>query len=457
MNDRKRNDMFPRNYNSYYNIMPDGTVKQINPFAGTEVWAVPGRGNKPITNDIPAVSKPLQRSEREDYCSFCATRYYETPPEKARLVKVNDHYETVYHLEPDKYFDTTAEFRRTGNLFEIVTIDYWKKNYGYRLNPQLMRWRDMYFENPKGAEHINNIIQYKLEQAGKTPEEIRRKSAFDKLNMMDAFFGGCHELVIARTHYAHDAHYETQLRSSGDLTPEEHFQYFKFTIAAMKDMLEQNRYIRYVSIFQNWLRPAGASFDHLHKQICALDEWGASITEQLNMLRHDANVFNELGANLAAQFNLVFAENEHAIAYVGIGHRYPTIEIYSKSYHSRPYEQSDEEIRGFSNIVHACHAAMGSQLSCNEEWYYTPIDAVYKMPWHVLLKWRVNVPAGFEGGTSIYINPITPVELRDKLVPRLYQLRDMGKIEPIVLAEECKLQPNPLKYYLNFDFLTPQS
>jgi galactose-1-phosphate uridylyltransferase len=350
-----------------------------------------------------------------------------------------------------------AEFRRTGNLFEIVTIDYWKKNYGYRLNPQLMRWRDSYFENPKGAEHINNIIRYKLEQSGKTTEEIRKKSAFEKVNMMDAFFGGCHELVIARTHYSHDAQYETQLRASGDLTPEEHFQYFKFTIAAMKDMLEQNRYIRYISIFQNWLRPAGASFDHLHKQICALDEWGAAITEQLNMLRHDANVFNELGANLAAQFNLVFAENDHAIAYVGIGHRYPTIEIYSKSYHSRPYEQSDEEIRGFSNIVHACHAAMGSQLSCNEEWYYTPIDAVYKMPWHVLLKWRVNVPAGFEGGTSIYINPVTPVELRDKLVPRLYQLRDRGKIEPVVLAEECKLHPNPLKYYLNFDFLTPQS
>jgi galactose-1-phosphate uridylyltransferase len=449
--------MFPRNYNTYYNIMPDGTVKQINPFAGTEVWAVPGRGSKPVTNDVPAASHPIIRSDKEDYCSFCASRYFETPPEKARLVKVNDRYETIYHLDPDKYFDTTAEFRRTGNLFEIVTIDYWKKNYGYRLNQQLAHWRDTYFENPKGAEHINNIIQYKLEQAGKSPEQIKKKTAFEKVNMMDAFFGGCHELVIARSHYPRDAQYDTQLRSSGDLTPEEHFQYFKFTIAAMKDMLEYNRYIRYISIFQNWLRPAGASFDHLHKQICGLDEWGAAITEQLNMLRHDANVFNELGANMAAQFNLVFAENDHAVAYVGIGHRYPTIEIYSKSYHSRPYEQSDEEIRGLSDIVHACHAAMGSHLSCNEEWYYTPIDAVYKMPWHVMLKWRVNVPAGFEGGTSIYINPVTPVELRDKLVPRLYELRDMGKIERIVLAEECKLQPNPLKYYLNFDFLSPQS
>ncbi|MEW6060301.1 MAG: DUF4921 family protein [Bacteroidota bacterium] len=440
--------MFPRNHTSYYNIMPDGTVKQINPFTGTEVWAVPGRSSKPITNEVPATAKLLVRSNKEDYCSFCSTRYFETPPEKARLVKIDGQYKTLYHLEPDKYFDTAAEFRRTGNLFEIVTIDYWKKNYGYKLNRRLTEWRDAYFANPKGAEHINNIIHYKLQQAGKTEEQIRRKSAFEKVNMMDAFFGGCHELVIARWHYAHDAQYDAQIRSSGDLTVEEHYYYFKFVIEAMKDMLEYNRYIRYISIFQNWLRSAGASFDHLHKQVCALDEWGASIERQIEMVRQDANVFNELGANFAAQFNFVFAENDYAIAYVGIGHRYPTIEIYSKSNAARPYEHTDEEVRGFSDIVHACHAALGSQSSCNEEWYYTPIDSVYKMPWHVMLKWRMNVPAGFEGGTSIYINPLTPIDLRDKIVPRLYQLRSEGKIAPFSIAEECKLTPNPLKYYL---------
>jgi galactose-1-phosphate uridylyltransferase len=101
-----------------------------------------------------------------------------------------------------------------------------------------------------------------------------------------------------------------------------------------------------------------------------------------------------------------------------------------------------------SNLVHAVHAAMGSQISCNEEWYYTPIDAIYKMPWHVLIKWRVTVTAGFEGGTSIFINPMTPIELRDKMVPRLYKLRDEGKIGWIRIAEECRVDPNPLKYYL---------
>lgn len=428
--------------------MPDGTVKQINPFTGTEVWAVSGRGNKPLANNHEVPTSPIQKKENEDYCSFCKSRYFDVPPEKARLVNNNGHYETLYHVMPNHYGDTTAEFRRTGNLFEIVTIDYWKKNYDYKLNTDLINWRDSYINRPEGSQHIDDIIHYKLVQSGRTTEEIHKKEAFDKLRMLDAFFGGCHELIIAKSHYIDTAENDSQLRSSGELTLDEHYHYLRFTIDSMHDMLGYNRYIRYISVFQNWLRPAGASFDHLHKQICGLDEWGSSISEQIQMVRQEPNVFNELGVNLAAQYNLVFGENDTAVAFIGIGHRFPTIEIYSKSFFSRPHEHSDEEIRGMSNLVHACHAALGSKLSCNEEWYYTPIDAVYKMPWHILLKLRMNVPAGFEGGTGIFINPMTPVNLRDSIVPKLFQMRAAGTIASMSIAEECAVRPNPLQYYM---------
>jgi galactose-1-phosphate uridylyltransferase len=145
--------------------------------------------------------------------------------------------------------------------------------------------------------------------------------------------------------------------------------------------------------------------------------------------------------------NFIIAENDYAIAWAGIGHRYPTIEIFSKSKNSRPTLNNGEEIRGMSDLVHAMHAASGSEISCNEEWYYSPIDSVYKMPWHILIKWRLNIPAGFEGGTKIYINPVSPIALRDRLVPKLYKLRDEKKISNIRIAEECKIVPNPLKYY----------
>jgi galactose-1-phosphate uridylyltransferase len=433
----------------YYTIMPDGTVKQVNPFTGTEVWAVSGRKSKPITNDKPGDAQKVVPHSPENYCSFCQSRYFETAPEKARLVLHPDgRWEHITAQSPDKYFDMPAEFRRVGNMFEIVTLDYWRKNYAYKLTAAQARWKEEYLANEEGLEHITNIINFKLEREGKTPEQMEKMTMAERFVTADAFFGGCHEMIIARRHYKDDAEYVSDLYSSGEMTLEEHFQYFRFTIDAMKDVTASNKYVRYISVFQNWLRAAGASFDHLHKQLVALDEWGSSIENQTKMIREDPNVYNQFGANFAAHHNLVFAENDYAIAYAGIGHRYPTIEIYSRSQFGRPFEQTDEEVRGMSNLVHAIHAAMGNQISCNEEWYYTPIDAVYKMPWHVLIKWRVTVPAGFEGGTGIFINPMTPIEVRDKMVPRLYKLRDEGRIDRLRIAEECRVDPNPLKYYL---------
>ena len=432
----------------YYNIMPDGTVKQVNPFTGTEVWAVPGRRTRPMTNESPTLVKPLEIHRPEDYCSFCVPRFFETPPEKSRLVLNNGQWQKIDFLPPDKYGQTTAEFRRVGNMFEIVTLDYWRKNYAYKMIAARQRWKEEYLANPSGLKHITDIIHYKLRQEGRTDEQIEKIAMTEKLAIADAFFGGGHELIIARRHYKDGAQTTSDLYSSGEMTTEDHFRYFRFTVDALHDVVQTNRYVRYVSVFQNWLRPAGASFDHLHKQMVALDEWGASIENQIRMLREDPNVFNQYGANFAAHHNLVFAENDYAIAFAGIGHRSPTIEVYSRSSAGRPYEHSEEEIRGVSNLVHAMHAAMGGQISCNEEWYYTPVDAIHKMPWHVLIKWRINVPAGFEGGTSIYINPMTPIELRDKLVPRLYKLRDENKIDRVRIAEECRVDPNPLKYYL---------
>lgn len=441
-------------YSTFYNIMPDGTVKQINPFTGNEVWSVPGRAQKPSHNGVghgTVEPLPIGEAALDAVCSFCSARYFETPPEKSRWVRTGDSWAELPGLDPEHYSDTAAEFRRVANMFEIVTLDYWKKNYGYTM-PRSERDRmERYLTSPAGRKHLEDIVAYKLSFKEGRPNDGRPRAELSEEDLRlhsEPFFGGCHELIIARDHYGPGATTEHHLVSSGDLTPEAHYYYTRITVDAIRQITRRNRYVRYVSVFQNWLRPAGASFDHLHKQLVGIDEWGASIARQVKMLKEDPNVFNEYGANFAGMYNLIFAENDHAMAFVGIGHRFPTIEIFSKSTNDHPYEHTAEELRGMSDLVHACHAAAGAEISCNEEWYYTPVDAVVKMPWHVLIKWRINVTAGFEGGTSIYINPLTPLELRDRIVPRLYELRDAGRIAPIRIAEECRLEPNPLKYYV---------
>ena len=173
-----------------------------------------------------------------------------------------------------------------------------------------------------------------------------------------------------------------------------------------------------------------------------------SIERELALLRRNPNIYNEMGANLAAYFNLIIAENDHAIAFADIGHRYPTICIFSKSTEIYPYDLKDSELKGFSDITHALHAALTSQISANEEWYYTPKDSIDIMPWHILIKLRTNTPAGFEGGTKIYINPTSPYDLRDRLITRLQELRKEKKIAKMSIGQECTAKPNPLRYYM---------
>ena len=139
--------------------------------------------------------------------------------------------------------------------------------------------------------------------------------------------------------------------------------------------------------------------------------------------------------NFAAHHNLVFAENDFAIA---VRYRSPVLHQGSNLFRSqagRPYEHTDEEIRSISTIIPR------SDLLQDEEWYYTPIDAGLKMPWHVLIKMARDRTGRFEGGTSIFINPEMPSNSRRGWC-RVYKLRDEGKIG--WYQRMCRVDPNPL-------------
>ena len=125
-----------REYGHYISVMADGTVKQRNPFSGTHVWTVPGRGHRPLTGNT-GVPLPLDPKEHGRHCAFCEKRYLETPPEKSRVVRRDGDWRTLHHLPAQELFATTAEFRRIPNLYEILSYDYWNKNYGYELSEEV--------------------------------------------------------------------------------------------------------------------------------------------------------------------------------------------------------------------------------------------------------------------------------------------------------------------------------
>ncbi len=432
---------------NYLTEMADGTVKQLNPFSGTEVWTVAGRGNRPLGVKLPDPI-PLDPADHGRYCAFCQDRYFETPPEKSRVVRHPDgRWETRYRTPAEELNATVAEFRRVPNLFEILSYQYWNANYGYQLPARVAARRAAYLATPLGHDHVLGVARTKLRAGGRSEELIASMTDEQIVEFASGFFGGGHDVIVSRRHFVDGATDNTQLASSGTMTPEEHEHFLSFTVESVQALFELNRYARFVVVFQNWLKPAGASFDHLHKQLVAIDERGVQSERAVLRLRANPNVFNEDAVNYASYKNLILAENEYAIAFAGFGHRYPSVEIYSKSEESDPWEQSPEELRGMSDIVHAMHAATGVEVPCNEEWHYRPIDVDLAMPWRIMLKWRISTLAGFEGATKIYLNTLDPYAIRDRLVPKLFALRDQGLIDRTLrIATECECRPNPLRY-----------
>lgn len=423
--------------------LADGTVKQKNLLTGTEVWTVPGRGHRPLS---------VSRRDREPirpechglHCAFCEGRYLETPPEKSRLVRHEDgRWEELRGLPADELSSTVAEFRRIPNLFEIVSYNYWHLNHDHFPSEAEHRRMAEYLASGTGYDHVMRVVRARMLAGGMSEGEFEAMTDSAKLQQANGFFSGGHDVIIARRHFVDGATTDDQLAGSGTLTPEEHYHYTDFTARAMADLYGLDPAVRYVAAFQNWLKPAGASFDHLHKQLVAIDEHSVQTEAELARLRSDPDIYDDI-LRVAATRRLIVAQNEHAVLMAGFGHRYPSLALWPLHAPANPWEVDEDEMRGVSDILHAAHAATGVEVPCNEEWYHRPPDVHTPMRWRILLKWRISTVAGFEGGTRIYLNTMDPWALWSRVVPRLQEMREAGSIAPMRIGEECRVEPGIL-------------
>ena len=179
--------------------LADGTIKQISPFTGTEVWTVPGRGNRPISHPVQQV-RPLTEHDRTSSCAFCCDRYLETPPEKERVVARGGEaasggvapsaFERLDGVPASRLFDTVAEFRRVPNLFEILTFDYWHANHGYEVPDAARERMEAYLAEPEGAAHVAAVARTKLRASGQDPELWESMGPAEQRRYLAAFFAG---------------------------------------------------------------------------------------------------------------------------------------------------------------------------------------------------------------------------------------------------------------------------
>ncbi len=407
--------------------LPDGTVKQVNPFTGTQVWTVPGRGSRPLVTHH-RTPQPLDPADRDRYCAFCWGRMLETTPEIARVVPTDHGWEQVHGLTAEELGSTAPGFRLIPNLYEILSYDYWRRVHGWHGAPETATRLAAYTSTPLGREHISRLVRTKLLARGVPEDRVDERSYEDHLADAVEFFAPNHLVVLAPRHFVDGATDDSQLAASGTLSVEEHHQFTALTIDAMRGLYADNKYARYVAAFQNWGNEAGASFDHLHKQLVAIDELSVQTEREVARLEREPDLYVRWGMRYAAQQGLLLARTPSAVAFVGVGHRFPSIEIHSLEPSRSPWDLPDAAVRDFSDLLHACHAATGVEVPSNEEWHHRPPSLDLPIPLRAVLKWRVSTLAGFEGGTKIYVTTLDPWAMHDRVIRRLRELAGSGQL-----------------------------
>jgi galactose-1-phosphate uridylyltransferase len=410
--------------------LPDGSCRQWHPLHGMLVLGVPGREGRPLAHGRRA---PASLAEP---CDFCPGQELKTTPEKARLRLDGGYPRLEERLLPGRQGGGWL-FRRFANLFEMVSSEYWRLNHGFEISERSAAWQAAYLADPAGLEHVQSRLAWRAERLGlpapKNREELLRASA--------AFFGGGHDVLAAQAHSLGGA-----LAGSAELGLALHHLYTAFSMAACRDLLLDLAPARHVVLFQNWLGPAGASFEHLHKQAMAVDEWGPAITRAAGLLAQEPGAYQRLAAGFSKAQGLALMENRQALAVVEPGQAWPTVAVYSKHRAQRPWDLGPEELDGLSQLLWAAHAALPLRTPSNEEWIWAPRDLPCRLPIQARVKARLHAAGGFEGATTWFINPHHPRAWRARLLERLRALGQDGQLPGVRLGDDCEADEGCLEY-----------
>jgi UDPglucose--hexose-1-phosphate uridylyltransferase len=181
--------------------------------------------------------------------------------------------------------------------------------------------------------------------------------------------------------------------------------------------LSAKPYVRYVSIFRNYGREAGASLSHAHSQIIATPMVPRIPAEEMAASKeffdqHQKCAFCDIMEKETKGSRLVL-ENSHFVVFAPYASVHPLeFWILPKKHAATPLNLSKAEIGAFAETLKTSLKALktlvndppynyGFHLSINAEArdYYH---------WHLEVYPRLSIWAGFEKSTGMYINTVKP-------------------------------------------------
>lgn len=197
--------------------------------------------------------------------------------------------------------------------------------------------------------------------------------------------------------------------------------------------LEHDKRFRYVLVFKNFGKAAGASLEHSHSQLVALPVLPRKIESELTGALTYYNykercVYCDIISQELKQDVRVVCKNKFFITITPFAPRTPFEMWVLPIHHSSAYhEQSEEELASLAEIFSESLCRLDAcipNVPYNFVLHTQPLRSQHMkhFHWHFEIVPKLTSIAGFEWGSGFYINPMPPEEAASYLRESLERL-----------------------------------
>ncbi len=194
----------------------------------------------------------------------------------------------------------------------------------------------------------------------------------------------------------------------------------------MIDLSRDPRF-KYILVFRNHGKVAGASLEHPHSQLIALPMVPMQVQQEIvgadkYYEAHDRCIYCDMIRQELNFGQRVIMETNEFIAFSPFAPKYPFQTCVMPKKHMKSFVESEEQIPEFVHVLQGVLKRIGKTLKhppYNYTLHTAPCDSEkdHVFHWHLEIMPRLTIAAGFEMGTGIYINVTSPedaaMHLRD--------------------------------------------
>lgn len=227
---------------------------------------------------------------------------------------------------------------------------------------------------------------------------------FDKMNGI-----GTHEVIVDIPDH---------MRDVADITDNQAEEIIWSYISRSTDLKKDSRF-KYILIFRNYGKSAGASLEHPHSQLIALPIVPKRVNEELkSSLAYynykDRCVFCDILTQELSDKERIVEENESFICFSPFVSRFPyEMWIMPKAHGSYFTGIKKEEVMSLGVMLRNSLKKLKKLLNdppYNYIIHTSPINGFEKeyYHWHIEIMPRLVNVAGFEWGSGFYVNPVPP-------------------------------------------------